>query len=407
MDAKLSLGEPRLLISRDALLHNAGIVRKSLPPETRICAVVKADAYGHGVDLVVDALYNFSTESIECPAVDALAVATVDEAEMLPATTLQTIIFRPVENSFVGSQRSRIETAIRNNWVLTLCSSSAADDVARIAVSVGRRAAVQIMVDTGMTRSGVDVSGFAHLLNTITAHASLRLVGIGTHFSEAEKMESAFTAHQVERFCAATDGPIALMNGNGNSGSTGRGKIVRHAANSAGIFFHPRSHFDMVRPGLSLYGLDPTFAPSMDRPLRPAMKWTAPLIGVREVKLGTSVGYGQTWIAPRDTKIGLVPVGYADGYLRCFSNRASMIVEGKPAPVVGTVSMDSTTIDLGPASSAVIGDQVTVLDDNPLSPVSAYALARWAETIPYEIFCRIGPRVKRVAKEAELMEKRQ
>ena len=403
MDAKHSLGEPRLLISRDALLHNAAIVRQALPIDTKICAVVKADAYGHGAELVIDALYNFSTESVECPAVDALAVATVDEAEALPATTLQTIIFRPIENSFRGSQRSSIETAIRNNWVLTLCNPSAADDVARIAVSMGRRASIQIMIDTGMTRSGVDVEGFDHLLNTITSHASLRLVGIGTHFSDAERIESGFTAEQIERFAGVTNGPISLLNGNGN----GRGKIVRHAANSAGIFFHPTSHFDMVRPGLSLYGLDPTFAASMDRPLRPALKWTAPLIGVRDIKRGTGVGYGQTWSAPRDTKIGLVPVGYADGYLRCFSNKASMMVDGNAVPVVGTISMDSTTIDLGPTSHAVIGDQVTILDDNPISPASAYALAKWAQTIPYEIFCRIGPRVKRVAKEPEAMEKRQ
>ena len=163
----------------------------------------------------------------------------------------------------------------------------------------------------------------------------------------------------------------------------------------------------MVRPGLSLYGVDPTFAPAVDRPLRPALKWTAPLIGIRDVPKGTPVGYGQTWLAPRDTKIGLVPVGYADGYLRAFSSKASMLLAGRTVPVVGTVSMDSTTLDLGPDSHAVIGDEVTVLDDNPLSPASAYALARWADTIPYEIFCRIGPRVKRVAREMEMTGERQ
>lgn len=400
MDAKECLGEPRLLISRDALLHNAALVRALLPVETRICAVVKADAYGHGVDGVIDALYNFSTDQIEGPAVDALAVATIDEAEQLPASDLQTIIFRPIENSYMSGQRSRIETAIRNNWVLTLCNPSAADDIARIAVSMGRRCSVQIMIDTGMTRSGVDTEDFSHLLNTIISHSSLRLVGIGTHFSEAERMDRETTALQLERFSSATDGPTALLNCNI------KGKVVRHAANSAGIFFHPSSHFEMVRPGLSLYGIDPTFTPSLERPLRPVLKWTAPLLGIRNVKKGTKVGYGQTWSAPRDTKIGLVPVGYADGYLRSFSNKASMLIDGKLAPVVGMVSMDSTTIDLGPGNMAMIGDEVTILDDNPLSPVSVYALAKWADTIPYEIFCRIGPRVKRVMREVEVMEKR-
>jgi alanine racemase len=394
MDAKHSQGEPRLLISRDALLHNAALVRCALPPDTRICAVVKADAYGHGVDLVIDALYNFSTEQIEGPAVDALAVATVDEAEQLPANTLQTFIFRPIENCYIAGQRSRIESAIRNNWVMTLCSAAAADDIARIAVSVGRRASVQIMLDTGMTRSGVSCDDLPHLLDTIASHASLKLLAIGTHFSEAERIESDCTPQQLNRFRSATDAPA-------NIPSAGKSKLFRHAANSAGIFFHKDSHFEMVRPGLSLYGIDPTFAPSMDRPLRPVMKWTAPLIGVRSVPAGTSVGYSHTWTATRDTVIGLIPVGYADGYLRSFSNKASVLIDGKLAPVVGTVSMDTTTIDLGPDTSASIGDQVTLLEDDPLSPVSVYALARHADTIPYEIFCRIGPRVKRVARETE------
>jgi alanine racemase len=391
MDANQSPGEPRLLISRDALLHNAALVRKALPPGTNVCAVVKADAYGHGAGIVVDALYNFSSDDLEAPAVDAVAVATVDEAEQLPGgTTLPVFIFRPIENGLIGPQRGRIESAIRNNWTLTLCSSSAADDVARIALSLGKRAGVQVMIDTGMARGGAAIDQLDRLLHTIGSHPSLRLTALGTHFSEADKADSAFTTMQLERFRAASDGPAR------------DGKILRHAANSAGVFLHPRSHFDMTRPGLSLYGIDPAFTPSLERPLRPVLKWIAPLLGVREIKKGTPVGYGQTWLAPRDTKVGLVPVGYADGYLRAFSNKAVMLLDGQPVPVVGTVSMDSATIDLGPDSAAVIGDQVTILDDNPLSPASVYALARWAGTIPYEIFCRIGPRVRRVVREAEL-----
>jgi alanine racemase len=390
MDANASGGEARLLISRDALLHNASLVRKALPVGTKICAVVKADAYGHGADIVVDALYNFSSDELEAPAVDALAVATIDEAEQLPGgTALPVFIFRPIENGLIGPQRGRIEAAIRNNWTLTLCSPSAADDVARVALSLEKRASVQVMLDTGMARSGVSLDRLERLVHAIMGHPSLRLAAVGTHFSEAERIDSAFTATQLDRFRAATDG-LARS-----------GKIVRHVANSAGLFLHPSSQFDMTRPGLSLYGIDPTFAPSLDRPLRPALKWTAPLLGVREIRKGTPVGYGQTWLAPRDTKIGLVPVGYADGYLRAFSNKAVMMVDGKPLPVVGTVSMDSATVDLGADSPAVIGDEVTILDDNPLSPASVYALARWANTIPYEILCRIGPRVRRVVREVE------
>jgi alanine racemase len=174
---------------------------------------------------------------------------------------------------------------------------------------------------------------------------------------------------------------------------------MRHAANSAATFFLPDSHFDMIRPGISLYGIDPTGSPWLDRKLRPVAKWTAPLVGVRDIPKGQGVGYSHTWLAPRDSRIGLVPIGYADGYARLLSNRAAMIVQGKNAPVVGRVSMDMTTIDLTDIPQANLGDEVTVIDNDPLSPASAYELAKQAETIPYEILCRIGPRVRRVGVE--------
>jgi alanine racemase len=154
-----------------------------------------------------------------------------------------------------------------------------------------------------------------------------------------------------------------------------------------------------VRPGLSLSGIDPACRPCMERPLRPVLKWTAPLIGIRAVPAGTTVGYGQTFTANQPMRIGLLPVGYADGYLRQFSNRAVVIIQGRPAPVIGRVSMDLTTIDLTQFPQANIGDEVTLLDDDPLSPASVYKLAEWGQTIPYEILCRIGPRVRRLVVE--------
>ena len=389
MDAKHTLGEPRLLISRAALLHNAAVVRRALSPGTRVCAIVKADAYGHGTAIVADALCNFTDGSSadSRPAVDALAVATIDEAEALPDSGVPLIVFRPVENTYVGRQRQRLELAIRSGWTLTVCSPAAADDVARVALACGGRASVQVMVDTGMTRSGVCAERLAEVLERLASRPSLRLVGVCTHFSNAEDPDSPVTAEQLRRFRACTDGLDAVA----------RGKVLRHAANSAAAFFRPDAHFDMVRPGVALYGIDPTLKPSVDRKLRPVMKWTAPLVGVKDVRSGTCVGYAQTWVAQRDTRVGLVPVGYADGYGRCFSNRAVVLVHGRPAPVIGRISMDLTTVDLTDLPQAVIGDEVTLLDNDPLSPASAYALAKWADTIPYEVFCRIGQRVKRVA----------
>jgi alanine racemase len=391
MDAKLSIGEPRVLVSREALLHNASLVRRTVGPGVKVCAMIKAEAYGHGADLVADTLANFSSRKFEAPLVDALAVASIDEAERLPHTILPVYVLRPVENCFLGRQRARIEQAVRNGWVLTVCSGSAADDVARIATSIGRRAAVQVMLDTGMTRSGVEPEELAPVVETINSHNALKLMGLATHFSSAEDPSSAATAEQLKRFNDAVADVAPMI----------KARIYRHCANSAAMFFRPESHLDMVRPGIALYGIDPMLSPSPERPLRPVMKWTAPLVQIHNVRVGTTVGYGQTWRAADDTRVGLVPIGYADGYPRCLSSKGVMIVQGQPCPVVGRVSMDLTTIDLANAPHAVVGDEVTILDSDPLSPASVYELARLAQTIPYEITAGIGQRIHRVPIELE------
>ena len=386
MDATVrTLGQPRALVSRAALLHNVKVLRRALPETTKICAVIKADAYGHGASIVADALTNFSSDTVEAPAVDWLAVATIDEAAALGEVNVPVMVLRPVENAYVGRERERLLEAIRRGYVLTVASPQAAGDVARIAVSCNRRANVQVMLDTGVTREGAGVDSLPALIAAIESHPSLRPHAIGTHFVSAEDSASPITADQLRRFRAAS-GLWTARNAN----------LICHAANSGAIFFTAASHLDMVRPGLALYGIDPTCRPGVDRPLRPVLKWTAPLLMIRDVPAGCPVGYGHTWRAGRDTRIGLVPVGYADGYVRALSNRATMLVNNHRAPVIGRVSMDYTTIDLTHIPNAVIGDEVTVLDNDPLSPAGVYQLAEHAETIPYEILCRIGPRVARV-----------
>jgi alanine racemase len=387
MDAKHSLGEPRCLISRAAILQNISLIRRSIGEGVKICAVVKANAYGHDADIVVDTLCNFSNSDAEPPMVDALAVADIDEAAGLPGCDLPIMVLRPVENAYMGSQQARLEAAIRHGWVLTLSSPAAAQDLARIAQTRGQRANVQVMVNTGLNRAGVDVADFATLIETISSQAGLRLVGVATHFASADEPGNAFNADQLKRFLEASD---AIMGGTGS-------RPHRSAANSGGVFFQVESHLDMVRPGISIYGIDPTCKPSPDRPLKPVMKWVAPLIAIKEVEAGARVGYGQTWTVSKPTRLGLVPIGYADGYPRLLSNRGTMMVGGQPAPVAGRVSMDLTVIDLANVPHAMVGDDVTVLDDDPVSPASVYKIAELAETIPYEILCRIGSRVRRVA----------
>ena len=381
-----SQGEPRLLISRAALQHNAGLIRRTLLPQTKLCAVIKAEAYGHSASIVADALCNFAIDGADKPAVDQLAVATIDEAAVLPDVNIPIVILRPVENAFLGRQRAALELAIQSGWILTIDTLSAADDIARIAINCKHRAMLNIMIDTGMTRGGIDERTLPELLHRIEARSSLKLVALSSHLASCSSIHDPCMIDQLRRFRAATD-DYANFNP----------KVQRHFANSGAVFFSPASQFDMVRPGISLYGIDPTLKPDLSRPLRPAMKWTAPLLSVRDIPAGSGIGYDHTYIAPRDMRVGLVPVGYADGYLRVFSNKAVMLLDGTPCPVIGRVSMDMTTIDVSAAAHATVGDEVTLLDSDPLSPASVYELSKHAQTIPYEIFSRIGPRVARVA----------
>jgi len=375
------------LISRAALVHNLRIIRQALAPGVKICAVVKADAYGHGTEIVVDTLCHCRVADAAPPGVDCLAVADMDEAAALPECRLPVLVLRPVENAYMGGQRGRLEMAVRHRWVLTICSPAAAQDVARIALARGQRANVQVMVNTGMNRAGVEPDALSGLLDAITALPALRLVGINSHFACSEDVGNAFNARQLEVFHRAVGQSQLSL------------RPTRSVANSGGVFFMPQAHLEMVRPGIALYGIDPTCKPCTNRPLRPALRWTAPLIGIRDIPAGGSVGYGQTWVAEKPTRLGLLPIGYADGYARGLSSCGVMLAHGVPVRVVGRVSMDLTVIDLTAVPAAQVGDDITIIDSDPLSPASVYRMAEALGTIPYEVLSRIGPRMRRVAVE--------
>ncbi|HMO26212.1 MAG TPA: alanine racemase [Tepidisphaeraceae bacterium] len=380
--------EPRLLINRSSLLHNLALIRSCLAPTTRVCAMVKADAYGHSAGIVADTLANFLTDGEHARPVEHLAVATIEEALALPVHDKPIHVFRPLENIFIGRQQRIVRDAIVSGAILTLLTPAAAGDLARLAERVGRRANVQVMLDTGMTRCGCEPATFEALVERVMSLPSLRLHSVCTHLATADTPDDPFVSEQLARFRSATDTLAS------------RG-VMRHAANSGGAMLFPDSHFDMVRPGISLYGIDATCEYTPARPLRPIAKWLAPIVAIHHVKAGTSVGYCRTFTAPDDTRIGVLPVGYADGYLRGNGNKGCVLVGDATCPVVGRVSMDLTTIDLANAPQAQIGDDAILMDDNPTSPASAYKLAEWMGSIPYEIFTRIGPRVKRVAIEPE------
>lgn len=379
------LAKPSALISMPALRHNVGVVRAHLSPATRICAILKGDAYGHGATAIARELAGAGAR--RQPLVDAVAVATMDEAGALGRLSVPVYVLRPLESlAAMAPERRQIEDAIRLGWVLSVNSVAAARELARVAAPLRVPAMVQVSLDTGLSRAGTSPAHFDAVVCAICDSPALRLASLCTHFLASEDVAGGTTREQLTLFHQTTD----LV-------KSAHPAVIRHAANSGGIFLHPDSHLDMVRPGKALYGIDPTGQPTPGRDLRPILKWVAPLLMVRDIQRGQTVGYGATYSADRDMRIGLVPVGFADGYMRCLSGKGVMLVNGHPAPVVGRVSMDYTTIDLTSVPSAAEGDTVTIIDDDPASPAAIYNLARTAGTIPSELTCGLGPRIPRIA----------
>lgn len=383
MDANTTAGSPRLLIDARALATNVRVIRRALAPAVSVTAVIKADAYGHDAKLIAK-LLTLIEEDGPFTKVDGYALANAEEAAALGEVDKPIMLLRPIENVFLGRQREALEYAIRRGWTLTLASPAAADDVARVALHLQTRANVQLMLDTGMVRCGCPLGQFDSLVERVIGHASLKLAGVCTHLVNGEIAGDPMTTRQLRLFDNAVAAHPILEN------------VPKHAANSGGLLLTPRAHYDAVRPGLSLYGIDPTGRPNIDRPLVPIMKWTAPVMALHDVAPGAGVGYGHAWTALAPSKIALLPVGYADGYPRAASNRAMALLNGVPCGVVGRVSMDMLTIDVTRAGDVCVGDEVTLVDSDPTSPASLYALCRATDLIPYEILTGVGARVRRV-----------
>ena len=335
----------------------------------RLQAVVKADGYGHGALPVARAALEGGAAS--------LAVATVAEAEELRAGSLDVdvLVMGPLTGGeWARAAAARAEVAV---WTPQAVAAAAAAGVA----------GMHLKLDTGMGRLGVREEDLPDLVAAASA-AAVPVAGLMTHFATADETEgpnAPFMREQLLRFRALTRPlrerfPAARL----------------HAANSAATLRDPGAHLDMVRCGIALYGCSPFHDDPLPRGLTPAMSVVSRVASIKVVRSRESVGYGRAWRAARGTHIGLVPVGYADGYSRALSNRAEVLVEGRRVPVVGTVSMDQITIDLGPEPRERVDAEVVVLGAAGGERILAEDLAVLRGTINYEVTCGIGPRVPRV-----------
>jgi alanine racemase len=360
-------------ISLAAITHNCKTIRGVVGGNTSIMAVVKANAYGHGL-IEVAALLNKLN-------IRYLGVATLDEALALRKRGVKLPVL------ILGSVLPHeAEVAVKNGITLTLCNA----ELLRVLKNMAKKKLtprVHIKVDTGMGRIGVWHKDALKFITDVKKAKNIEIEGIYTHFSVAGG-DKSFTRHQIECFNKILAGLEGM-------------KIsvpLKHAANSIACVAWKESHLNMVRPGLIIYGIYPKKNFSRIIKLKPAFSLKTKIAFLKNAPPGRPISYGRTYITPRKTKIASLPIGYADGYGRALSNKAEVLVRGRRAPVVGKITMDQTMIDVGHVKDVRVGDEVVLIGRQKDEEVKIERLARLAGTIPYEIVTGITGRVPRIYK---------
>jgi alanine racemase len=359
-------------IDLGAVERNCARLKAELREGAELCAVVKADGYGHGAD-------GCATAALAGGA-SRLAVATGAEAAQVGRR------FPQVPLLTMGAlSPDDLDVALAAGAEVAVWRDGFRDLVSARARAQGRPVRVHVKHDSGMGRLGTpDPGEVLALARACAEDPQLELVGVWTHFATADEPESDFFDTQLERFSAVAEAVRSEFPG-----------VTVHAANSAAVLRDPRSHFDMVRCGVAIYGLDPLQSDPAARGLAPAMSLRSCVADVKRFAAGDSAGYGQTWRATADTWVGVLPLGYGDGVRRALSNNAEVLVRGRRHPLVGTVSMDNVTIDLGPETDVEPGDEAVLIGSQGGETILAEDVARRIGTINYEVTCGISARVPR------------
>jgi alanine racemase len=363
-------------IDRGALRRNVARLRDLARP-AQFMAVIKANAYGHGLVPVAEALAGDA---------DVLGVYRADEALAVreAGVTTPLLVLGPVDSADLAALHAA-GVAIPL-WDVRGFRS----DVARVARTQGRPFAVHVKVETGVARLGLPHAHAAAAIAEILDDAALQLDGVFTHLAAVEELESAFTLTQLERFDTAIGPVAAALRGGGTR---------LHAAASAAIMLFPRARLDLVRAGIATYGLWPSAATqtALAQPfeLEPALGWRTALVVVRDLPAGTPVGYGCTYETTRQSRIGVLPIGYAEGIPRAVSNRGAVLVGGRRAPIVGRVCMNMTMVDVTDVPNAHPGQTVTLIGRDGDARLGAEDWADWAGTIAYEIVARLPAEIPR------------
>ena len=360
----------RIVVDLDVLAGNLRAIRAHVG--VPVMAIVKANAYGHGLVPVA--------HHLQAQGVEQLGVAFVEEGMALRRAGITVPIL--VLGGILGRQVTQL---IQHDLEITVSSLDKLRKVEAAAERLGRKAVVHLKIDTGMERIGVHSYSCGPMIEAAAASSWCTVKGVYSHLACADDPASPMTALQLERFLEAC----------AHFERIGAPMPIRHLANSGGVLHYPQTWLDMVRPGIMLYGVlpDPDAHRTVD--VKPALSLISQVVYFKTVLAGHPVGYGATWAPPHDTHVVTVPIGYGDGYPRALSNRGEVLIRGHRRPIVGRLCMDQFMVDLGPDGSAYVEDDVVLIGTQGGETISVEDVAQRAGTIGYEILTRLNERVPR------------
>ncbi len=367
-------------IDLDALARNYRRFRQTIPDDVQILVVVKADAYGHGAVPVARALVR--------EGADMLGVGDSHEALELRLAGIRVPIL--ILGAIIEGE---IENVIAYDITPCIHSTERVEDLQEAAARQDKIVPVHLMVDTGMGRLGVSPAKVLELARRIHTCSHLRLEGVATHLSSvygASDEDRSYTEQQYRCFLESVEGLSRL-----DRLRAGEPPLLVHAANS-GAMYGGASPFNMVRPGNILYGLNPDEATQNDLGIEPVLALRSQVIFFKDVPAGSPISYGRTFVTERNTRIATLPVGYNDGFRYHLSNQSHVLIHGQPARVIGKVTMDYTMVDITDIPGVGLGDVATIVGTDGDRRIALHDLARAIDTIPLELACGLGRRVRRV-----------
>lgn len=363
-------------IDLDAIVSNMERMKARMNEDVKIMAVIKADGYGHGAVQIAEMLENYSY-------IWGFAVATLDEAIVLRAEHITKPIL--VLGCVFPDQYMEM---LRNDIRMNVYTEEMAESISQMAAQIGKIAHMHIKLDTGMGRLGFDISEQSlNAIERISKMKNVNMEGIFTHFAKADETDKTFTEFQMNRFLEMRD---ALQKREVTF-------TYEHCANSAAIIDVPKADMNLVRAGISTYGLYPS--EDVDKTqlrLKPAMSLKSHVAFVKEIEKGTPVSYGGTFVAEHKMCVATIPVGYADGYPRSLSNQGYVLIRGKRAPIIGRICMDQFMVDVTEIEGVSFGDKVTMIGTDGNETITVEMLGEMSGRFNYEFICDLGKRIPRV-----------